>query len=207
VWFILFLAMVIIWLSYWHGSSPFTTMPELVSGIVDELPANEAKRKNLPIDVLSLGRAMRSEEGMSGENARIAVGWACKNKAHQLGISVTVLVIRTSLKDGVRQCPQADGKYSRQEFAKYCTTFNSPNDRDIELSTGILAGSIPDNTGGCTNFDNPKLQDYLARIKPYNPLTKKGYKDAATIKAKREAAGLVAVAIDGTTTRFWRKAS
>jgi hypothetical protein len=179
----------------------------MISGIVAELPADEAKRKNIPIEILCMARAMRSEEGSSGEAARIAVGHAIKNHARKLGLSVQTLVTRTSKRaDGSRRCPEADGRFSRQSFAKYCTTFNSPNDRDVALAGGIINGLSDDPTGGAELFDNPTLQDILAKLQPFNAETHKGYKTADEVAATRQAAGYTSINIEGTTTRFWRKA-
>ena len=208
VWLLLALvAAIIILFSWWHGSMPWIAWPEMFSGIVDELPADEAKRKGIPIEVLCLARAMRSEEGISSEAARIAVGHATKNHASRLGLSIQTLVTRTSKrKDGTRNCPEADGHFSRQEFAKYCTTFDAPNDRDVQLSGGIINGLSDDPTLGAEKFDNPKLQDILAKAHPFDPVTHKGYKTGAQVAADRIAEGFVEIDIEGTTTRFWRKA-
>ena len=185
---------------------PWTTGAEMISGIVDELPADEAKRKNIPLEVLCMARAMRSEEGISSEAARIAVGHVIQNHARRLGLSIETLATRTSKRpDGSRRCPEADGRFSRQSFAKYCTTFNAPNDRDVALAGGIINGLSDDPTGGAEMFDNPTLQNILAKAQPFNADTHKGYKTADEIAATRTAAGYVAVTIDGTTTRFWRK--
>jgi hypothetical protein len=208
VWLLIALAVaIVLLLSWWHGSMPWTTGWEMISGIVDELPADEAKRKNIPIEILCMARAMRSEEGISSEAARIAVGHAIQNHARKLGLSVQTLVTRTSKRpDGSRRCPEADGRFSRQEFAKYCTTFNSATDKDVQLAGGIINGLSDDPTGGAELFDNPVLQDILAKAHPFDPETHKGYKTAAQIADARTSAGYVAIYIDGTTTRFWRKA-
>jgi hypothetical protein len=208
VWLLLSLvAAIVILFSWWHGSMPWIAWPEMISGIVDELPAVEAARKGIPLEVLCLARAMQSEEGMSSETARIAVGHCVKNHAARLGLSIQTLTTRTSKrKDGSRNCPEADGHFSRQEFAKYCSTFTAPSDRNVQLSGGIINGLSDDPTLGAELFDNPTLQDYLAKIRPYNEATHKGYKTADQVAAKRVAAGFTAVNIEGTSTRFWRRA-
>jgi hypothetical protein len=185
---------------------PWTTGAEMISGIVSELPADEASRKNIPIEILCLARAMHSEEGISSETARIAVGHAVKNHARKLGLSIQTLVTRTSKRpDGSRHCPEADGHFSRQEFSKYCTTFDAPGERDISLAAAIIIGFSDDPTGGAELFDNPVLQNILAKAHPFDPESHKGYRTADEIASDRTSAGYVAISIEGTTTRFWRK--
>lgn len=206
MWWIIALAIIIGYLSWRHGSAPWITMPEMITGIVGELPAVEAARLEIPIDVLCLARAMTSEEGGSGETARIAVGHAIRNHASNIGVSIQTLTTRTSKKtDGTRACPEADGKFSQQRFAKYCSTFHAATSNDVDLAFGIINGLIRDPTGGAALFDNPLLQDTLALAHPYNPDTKKGYKTSEEIAAKRWAAGYVPISIEGTSTRFWRR--
>ena len=207
MWWLFAIAVIIGYFCWRHGAPPWITMPEMVTGIVEELPAVEAARKGIPIETLCLARAMQSEEGMSSGAARIAVGHAIRNHARNIGLSIQTLTTRTSKKkDGTRACPEADGKFSQQRFAKYCSTFHSPTDRDCAVATGILDGSIPDSTDGAELFDNPVLQNALALANPWNPDTHKGYKTADEVAARRMAAGYKPFAVAGTTTRFWRKA-
>ena len=202
MWLLIALAIAIIVLSWLHGSYPWVTAMEMVSGIVAELPQAEATRKAIPLEILSLARAMESEE--SNEDARIAVGYCARNQAAKLAISITTLVTTTSKVNGVHMCPDALGHYSRQNFAKFCTTFNAPSDHTVQLAGGIINGVGNDPTNGGTHFDNEFLQDALAKIHPFNPETHRGYHTSAEIEAKRRAVGLVPFSIDGTRTRFWR---
>ena len=179
-------------------------MGEVITGVIKELPLDEANRKNLPVDVLSLARAMQSEE--SGMLPRIAVGHAVKNHANTLKLSITTLVTTTSKKaDGSQAFPEVRGHYSQQRFAKYCSTFNAPTDATIDLARRVIDGSVADPTGGAEKFDNPTLQDLLAKALPYDEQTKKGYRTSDEILAKRTIEGYTAVAIEGTSTRFWVK--
>lgn len=168
-------------------------MTELMEGVVIESPADEAKRLNVDVDTLSLARAMVSEERTSGETARVAVGHAVLNHAKSSKISVTKLVTRS------KTHPEADGRYSRQDKGKYCTTFDPPTEDSLVLATNIISGSIPDPTGGATLFDNPTSQDLLHKVYPDK------WKSSEEIAAKRQAAGYTAINVEGTTTRFWRK--
>lgn len=205
MWWILALAVVIGYLCWRHGSAPWITMPEMITGIVEELPALEASRLGVPIDILCLGRAMTSEE--SSETARIAVGHSIKNHARRIGLSIQTLTTRTAKKkDGSRKCPEADGKFSQQRFAKYCSTFHAAGAVSLELAREILNGTLADPTDGAEFFDNPLHQDALAAANPFNAETHKGYHTSSEVATNRAAAGYTPIAIEGTSTRFWRKA-
>jgi hypothetical protein len=81
----------------------------------------------------------------------------------------------------------------------------SPTDATIDLARRVIDGSVADPTGGAEKFDNPTLQDLLAKALPYDEQTKKGYRTSDEILAKRTLEGYTAVAIEGTSTRFWVK--
>lgn len=179
-------------------------MSEVITGVIAELPQDEANRKNLDVNVLSLARAMQSEE--SGVLPRTAVGHAVKNHANRLGLTITTLVTTTSkLPDGSHAFPAVRGHYSQQRFAKYCSTFSCPTEATIDLAKRVIDGSVADPTGGAEKFDNPNLQDLLAKASPYNEETHKGYRNSDEILAKRTIEGYTAVAVEGTSTRFWVK--
>lgn len=179
-------------------------MGEIYSGIIDELPADEAARKNVNVDVLSLARAMQSEE--SGIVPRAAVGYCVKRHAARIGISITKLVTTTSKKpDGSIMCPEARGHYSRQSYAKYCSTFQAPTADTLEQAQRVIDGSEQDPSQGAELWDNPTLQTALAIAHPFDPDTHKGYHTADEIAQEREARGYSPVAVEGTSTRFWVK--
>jgi hypothetical protein len=204
MWFLILLTIILALVSLWRRKEPITAMGEVITGVIKELPMLEANRKNLPVEVLSLARAMQSEE--SGTLPRTAVGHAVKNHANTLKLSITALVTTTSKKsDGSHAFPEVRGHYSQQRFAKYCSTFAAPTDATIDLARRVIDGSVADPTGGAEKFDNPTLQDLLAKASPYDEETKKGYHTSEEILAKRTLEGYTAVAIEGTSTRFWVK--
>ena len=201
LWLIVVLvgAAIVALLSLWRRKEPVTAMTELVTGIIKELPAEEAARKSVDIDCLSLARSMQSEE--SGEQARLAVGYAVKRHAARKGMSITKLVTFPS------HFPEVNGHYSQQRYAKYCSTFQTPTTHTLELAQSVQAGEADDPSQGAEQWDNPILQHALAFAHPYDPETHHGYKTPDEIAADREAAGYKPVAVEGTTTRFWVKAT
>jgi hypothetical protein len=197
---------VILLNTLWRRKEPITAMIETIKGVIVELPADEATRKGLDVEVLSLARAMQSEE--SNVEPRKAVGYATKRHAKSLGLSVTTLVTTTSkLKDGTHAFPVVRGHYSRQQYAKYCSTFEAPNAETLELAQSVLDGSANDPSQGAELWDNPELQDKLALLHPFDTETHHGYHTSAEIADKRQAAGFTAVTMNGTTTRFWTKSA
>ena len=206
--FLIFLAVVVAFLCIWRRSiDPGLIMDEVYNGVVRENPADMASRLGVSVEALSLARAMTSEERAGHEGARVAVGWAILNYARRLGTTITRLVTRSGkLKSGLPSHPEADGLYSVQALGKYCSTFDQATIPTINQAADILAERIPDPTGGAERFDNPVLQDILAKAKPYNPISKSGYHTADEVASRRVVEGYVAIAIPDTTTRFWRKA-
>ena len=74
MWLLILLTIILALVSFWRRKEPITAMGEVITGVIKELPLDEANRKNLPVDVLSLARAMQSEE--SGMLPRI-YGHSC----------------------------------------------------------------------------------------------------------------------------------
>lgn len=204
MWVIIFLALLLVALaSIWQRTDPLTAGRELITGIVETPPDTLASQAGLDRDTYSLARVGQSEEGTSSDLAKIAVMYCTKNQAAKLGISVTTLITRTGWVDSTnhalgRKFPNVDGKYSRQEYAKYASSITPPTDGTKALAVQVMQGQVDDPTGGCRKFDNPKTQDYLHSLNP----TK--YQSSADIAAKRQSEGLTLVQLDGVTTRFWR---
>jgi len=189
---------IVLW---WKGKDLKDTIDEaLGDGIIPESPESLAAESGYPLEVYSLARAMQSEE--SGNEARIAVGWAIKN--HAAGhITQTVTHARKKDKDGKLVIYKSDGYYGTQSVdpGRYCTTFRSPTSATLKLAGAIMDGTIQDTTSGSVQFDAPELQDKLHAKDPYK------YKSSAEIAAKRIKEGKELILVEGVTrTRFWRKA-
>jgi hypothetical protein len=145
----------------------------------------------------------QSEEGMSSDIAKVAVMFAAKNQAKKIGVSLTSLLTHTSWVDRTnhslgRKFPEADGKYSRQTFAKYASTITAPTGHTKALANEVMGGEVSDPTGGATKFDNPRTQDAMHAVNPSM------HKSSTEIAAKRQAEGLTLIQLDGVSTRFWR---
>ena len=207
LYLLLIAAAIVALISLWRRKEPITAMTEMVTGVIQELPADEASRKGLDVDTLSLARAMASEESLKhGDEPELAIGYAVKRHAAHLGISITKLVTTTTTKkDGTIAFPEVRGHYSEQRFAKYCSTFQAPGTHTLELADAVRSGSLPDPSQDAEYWDNPTLQALLALRHPYDPDTHHGYKTPEQIADARQAAGFSEVAVDGTTTRFWKR--
>lgn len=181
-----------------------TAGKQLITGIIDDDPMILAAQAGMDLDAYSLARVGQSEEGTSSDLAKIAVMWATKNQAKKLGITVTSLVTHPSWKDRNdhslgRQFPAADNKYSRQTFGKYASTITPPTENTKQLAVRVMQSKVADPTGGATKFDNAATQDALNKINPDK------FKTSDEIAAKRTAAGMTLIELDGVSTRFWRQ--
>jgi hypothetical protein len=139
-------------------------------------------------DAYALARAIQSEEGNASEAVRAAVGWAVVNMANRHGVSVTALVKQNS------------GAYSGQGAGAnwYVSTAQEPTAANQALASLIIAGSIPDNTDGATNFDSPRAQRALLGRRPDYTRTPEQVADG------RRASGLRLVLVPGTPEEDFR---
>jgi len=55
-------------------------------------------------------------------------------------------------------------------------------------------------------FDNPLHQDALAAANPFNAETHKGYHTSSEVATKPRGSRIYTNCLEGTSTRFWRKA-
>lgn len=148
------------------------------SGIVDADPQALADEAGLSLEAYALARAISSEEGNSSTTTQAAVAWAIKNAAARGGRGIFEQLCRLT------------GYFGSQVANKYASTARDPYDRDGQIALQVLDGTIPDSTGGATNFDRPAGEN------------------ADKVTANRLASHLVEVAVDGADSglRFWRPA-
>jgi hypothetical protein len=173
-------------------------------GVVPDSPATLAASAALDIDTYALARMLSSENGNDPAIYKVAIGWAAVNRAGGRGIAEVLLSghgdtyghfarqnarYRTGALD-------ADGEPATAHAGKYASTALDPREDDVAIGKAILAGEIPDPTGGATNFFSPRVQDAgYAAGKP-------GYtKDAQEVDAAWTAGGLVRVELDGIDAR------
>lgn len=163
-------------------------------GICRADPAGIARAHGVSLDVEALARLGVSEMGASARG-QTAVMWAAINAAR--GKSVSALLLRGRLKNGMPS--SSDGKFGAQNTGKYASTRLPSTAASRELAARVLAGKVPDPTGGATRFDAPTAQDKLraAGVAGYS-------QSAAEIAAARSAKAVLVMVPGITSTRFWR---
>lgn len=112
------------------------------TGLVAESPDDLAQSCGLDVETYSLARAISSEEGLSTNGTKLAVGWAIYNYSRKYGS------VRTAV-------TTADDSYGIQRLVGYCSTAQDPYEGDASIAAGILSGQLADPTGGATQFDRP----------------------------------------------------
>ncbi len=172
-----------------------THSPADSNGLVDGDPLVLADEAGLTEEQYSLARMLGSEEPHSDPETQAAIAWATINKAARRGISITSLLLQA-------KNPKNNGHYGSQKDKdpdsanfgasdRYATTALDPYDREGQIAQQCLDGTIPDPTGGATNYDRPD-----------------GEKHPDEVAASRASEGLVAVDVPSAASglRFWRPA-
>jgi hypothetical protein len=142
-----------------------------------ERPADLASDAGTDLDTYSLARMIASENGRDSNLIQTAVAWAAANYAEGEGMSISDVLI-------------LGGHYGDQVRNHYASTRLDPYEGHVAIAEGVLDGTIPDPTGGATNFDAPR-----------------GLSDPDAVALKRARVGLVQASIPGidpTYMRFWR---
>lgn len=171
------------------------------TGWVPADPHVLALRAGVSDNVYALASCMQSEGG-GNQLLRIAVGWAARNMANRRGVSVFKLLTRAGKKDKATDAFGAhpsNGFYGPQNVGpRYASTRLAPSSAALEDAAAVLSGEVPDPTNGCTQWDNPGLQDSLV-----DKLV--GYIKTAEDVARDRTKSSDMVMVPGiTSTRFWR---
>jgi hypothetical protein len=138
------------------------------TGVVPCDPQQLADHAGEELETYSLGRALSSEEGRSSDAIKALVGHAIKNEADRRGVSITHLVTSAKLAAHAghygtqRNIEEGTDGYNASD--RYCSTANDPYDGDLAIARGVLDGSIPDLTGGATQFDRPSGESDPERV-------------------------------------------
>lgn len=160
-------------------------------GIIEEDPEALAAAAGLDLTTYALARMISSEEGTSALPYKVAVGWAAWNTFGP-GVADGLLAGKGD----------ADGHFKAQAYrwtsapgvtsaaGAYASTAQDPHEDDVKIAQGIIGGTVPDPTGGATNFFRPGLQD-----KEY--AAGKVSRDGATVLADWHAGGLSVVPVPG----------
>jgi hypothetical protein len=162
-------------------------------GVVNADPVELASSAGLTLEEYALARMIASEEPRADNVTKAAIAWATYNKANAQGTTIAALLLKAKnpLHDGYFGS-QKDKDPSSQNFNgsdRYATTALDPYDGEGQIAQGVLGGTIPDLTGGASQFDRPA-----------------GEKDPDRVAQNRlnSGASLVMVAGADPGLRFWR---
>lgn len=156
-------------------------------------PAALAAAQDLELNRYALARVIMSEVGTLPQIAWYGVAWATRNEASHRGWSVAKLVTRCAVKDSngdFVSVEGADGFFGSQRH-RYCSSAQDATDDSYQVADEVLSGDVDDPTDGARQWDSPNAFAALGE---------------ADDTAKREAAGLRAVALPGVSAsslRFW----
>jgi hypothetical protein len=116
-------------------------------------PARPAPSRVLVRDETeALARVIRSEAGAGTEAERVSVGWAARNRARKLGISVARMVCD----------PWCGPQHEQDATMRPMSSDQEPTPADRLLAARILVGPrSADPTRGADSFIEPALQDQL----------------------------------------------
>lgn len=165
------------------------------NGVCPTDPELIARAHGVSLDVECLARMAVKEAG-SAEKPQIAVMWAARNMAKSRGESVSKLLLRGRTKSGAPS--SSDGRFGAQNTGKYAATPLPSTPASRERAARVMAGTVPDPTGGAVQFDAPSAQDKLRAAGVA------GYDRSAEEIAAERSASKVAVMVPGVSNiRFW----
>ena len=119
-----------------------------------------------------MARMLASEEGNSDNLIKTACAWATLNQARALGKGIAAVLThaRTPEHSGrfgtFKDIEEGTERYNLAD--RYASTALDPFRGDADIAGYVLAGTVPDPTGGATHFDRPggeKDPDHIAQIR------------------------------------------
>lgn len=166
------------------------------TGVVPCAPAELAVQAGLDLETYALARLIASEEGNSSREVQALVAHAVKNAAAAAGKSIAAKLLfakyngHSGLFGTQRNIEEGTPGYNGSD--RFASTASDPYEGHAQVAAGVLDGTIPDLTGGATQFDRPS-----------------GESNPDRVAANRAAAGLEEVPDLGDVTgigdlRFWR---
>ncbi len=174
--------------------SRLTHTPADSTGFVDAEPSELADQAGASLEAYALARMISSEEGQQDPTTQAAIAWATINTARKRSSSVAALLLRAKNdRNNGYFGSQKDKDPDSENFGgsdRYASTALDPYARDLTIATQCIDGTLPDFTGGATNYDRPAGED------------------AVKVAANRTASGLELVDVPGAASglRFWRPA-
>ena len=175
--------------------SRLTHTPADSTGLVNADPQDLADEAGATLEQYSAARMLGSEEPHTDATTQAAICWCLINEAAKQGTSITALLVKA-------KNPRNNGYYGSQKDKdpdsanlgnsdRYATTALDPYQRELDIATQCLDGTIGDFTGGATNFDRAGEE-----------------KNPDKVAVNRQSEGLVLAQVDGADdgVRFWRPA-
>jgi hypothetical protein len=172
------------------------------TGVVPGTPEEIAAAMGATVDEAALARNIASEHPNSSAALQAILAHATVNAAQAEGLSVSRLLLRAKNKNhtgrfGTQQdletwITRADGSRVHPSD-RYASTAQDAYEGHLAIARGVLDGSIPDLSGGATQYDD-----------------RSGLNDPDALAAKRQAEGKERVTgledIIGTDFELWRVA-
>lgn len=170
------------------------------TGVVPGRPEELAGQAGASVDEYALARNIASEHPNSSPALQALLAHATVNAAAAAGRSVSQLLLRANNADHAGKfgtqadlettLTRSDGT-TYHPSDRYAGTSQDPYEGHLAVARGVLDGSIPDLTGGATNYDDIS-----------------GLRDPTALAAKREGAGLERVTgledLIGSDFELWR---
>lgn len=169
-----------------------TYAPADASGLVLDDPLELSVEAGYSLEVYALGRMLSSEEGRSDTTTQAAIVHATINQAAKSGKGIAALLLAAKNprnRDHFGSQKDKDPNSANVGNSdRYASTALDPYDRDCRLVQQCMDGTIPDLTGGATNYDRPA-----------------GEANPEKVAANRRSAGLELVDVPGADPglRFW----
>lgn len=169
------------------------------TGVAPCDPEALAAQAGLDLETYALARMIASEEGNSSREVQALVAHAVKNAADAAGTTIAAKLLRAKLPSHSgyfgtqRNIEEGTAGYNGSD--RFASTATDPYEGHAAVAAGVLDGTIPDLTGGATQFDRTG-----------------GESDPDRVAQNRINAGSELVTgLDDITgigdLRFWRKAA
>jgi len=139
------------------------------TGVVGYAPTDLAAQAGVDLSTYALARMLSSEEGKSDNTTKAACAWAAVNHASRTGSDIASVLLHavdpnhsgyfgTFMNiDAASPYYTVNATTGKPNHAdRYASTALDPYQGDVDIATGVLSGSIPDFTGGATQFDRPE---------------------------------------------------
>jgi hypothetical protein len=151
--------------------------------------AQKRWKKSFSFKAFLLGTLSASEYNNGSDQLKAAVQHATLNweRSNRWGWTLEKMLI-------------PDGQFGEQA-GRYASTSKAASLRDIEIAEKVLAGKFSDPTEGAIQFDAPRTQRIMNKLKPAQ------YKPPEKVARERQDAGLRPVFLakeDPELARFWR---